>query len=101
MKAIQLHDRFSEEIVGTILTQEHNYNLVCEEWDKYQSIHAVKVCSELNWESHDYSAQIKEKMIENRGGLGTSKCLHVDCSNMQVKTSAYCIQHLYATGARV
>ena len=36
MKAIQLHDRFSEEIIGTILTQEHNYNLVCEKWDKYQ-----------------------------------------------------------------
>ena len=36
MKAIQLYDKFSEEIVGTILTQEHNYNLVCEEWDKYQ-----------------------------------------------------------------
>ncbi|PSJ48303.1 metal-binding protein [Zobellella taiwanensis] len=73
---------------------------VVEEWDKYQSIHAVKIGSELNWESFDYSSQIKEKMIENRGGLGTSRCLHVGCSNMQVKTSAYCIQHLYASGAR-
>ena len=36
MKAIQLYDKFSEEIVGTILTQEHNYNLVCEKWDIYQ-----------------------------------------------------------------
>lgn len=36
MKVIQLYDKFSEEIVGTILTQEHNYDLVCEKWDIYQ-----------------------------------------------------------------
>lgn len=73
---------------------------VVEEWDKYQSIHAAKIGSELNWESFNYQAQIKEKMIENRGGLSESKCLHAGCSNKQVKTSFYCVHHLYETGAR-
>lgn len=36
MKAIQLHDKYTEEIVGTVLTQEHNYDLICEKWDEYQ-----------------------------------------------------------------
>lgn len=36
MKAIQLHDKYTEDIIGTVLTQEHNYDLVCEKWDKYQ-----------------------------------------------------------------
>lgn len=43
MKAIQLHDKYSKEIVGTVLTQdynvftqEYNYDLVCERWDEYQ-----------------------------------------------------------------
>ena len=36
MKAVQLHDKFSEEIIGTVLIQDHNYDLVCEKWDKYQ-----------------------------------------------------------------
>ena len=36
MKAVQLHDKFSEEIIGTVLIQEHNYDLVCEKWDKFQ-----------------------------------------------------------------
>jgi hypothetical protein len=73
---------------------------VVEEWDKYQAVHAVKISSDLNWESFDYSQQIKEKMIENRGGLGTNRCVHAGCSNMQVKASAYCIHHLYETGER-
>lgn len=73
---------------------------IVEEWDKYQAIHAVKIDSETNWGNFNYQNQIKEKIIKNRGGLSESKCLHVGCSNMQVKKSFYCIHHLYETGSR-
>lgn len=33
---IQLHDKFSEEMIGTVLTANNNYELVCNKWDKYQ-----------------------------------------------------------------
>lgn len=39
MKAIQLHDKYTEEIIGTVLTQDHLYDDVCKAWDKYQKYH--------------------------------------------------------------
>ena len=68
--------------------------------DKYQTVYAVKIASKADWEHFDSKALIKARMIENRGGLADEKCMWAKCNNPQVKKSAYCVDHLYATGAR-
>ena len=55
MKAVQLHDKFSEEIVGTVLTQDHNYDLICEKWDKFQENFNSE--SEENFDIYDFVNQ--------------------------------------------
>ena len=55
MKAIQLYDKFSEEIVGTVLTQDHNYELVCEKWDKFQE--SFNSESEEDFDIYDFVNQ--------------------------------------------
>ena len=71
-----------------------------DEWDKYQTLYAVKVPEKEGWGNFDSVSLIKEKMISNRGGLTETKCMWAGCNKMQVKGSAYCINHLYETGAR-
>lgn len=40
MKAIQLHDKYSEEIIGTVLVKDHiDFGVICDAWDKYQENH--------------------------------------------------------------
>lgn len=37
MKAITLHDKFDEDIIGTVLLNENvNFDDVCTAWDLYQ-----------------------------------------------------------------
>ena len=37
MKAIQLHDKFNEEIIGTVLLKENvDFTTITNRWDKYQ-----------------------------------------------------------------
>lgn len=71
-----------------------------DEWDKYQTCYAVKVPSRDNWESCDSKLLIKNQMVENRGGYTHDLCIWSGCSLKQVKGSAYCVNHLYSTGAR-
>lgn len=71
-----------------------------DEWDKYQELYAFKLQSAEGWEEYDSAALVKDKIIENRGGLEEAKCLMAGCSEKQVKGSAYCAHHLYETGAR-
>lgn len=69
-------------------------------YDKYQTVYAVKIPSKSDWEQFDSEARIKARMIENRGGLADKKCMWAKCKNRQVRGSAYCVDHLYASGAR-
>ncbi len=71
-----------------------------DEWDKFQTLYAVKIPEKEGWQDFDNVSLIKDKMISNRGGLTETKCMWADCNNIQVKGSAYCINHLYETGAR-
>lgn len=71
-----------------------------DEWDKYHTLYACKLSSPDGWESADVEALIKERMIENHGGLDTSLCLAKDCQRHALKTRAYCVDHFYETGAR-
>jgi len=40
-----------------------------DERDKYQTCYAVKIPSSENWEAFDSETLIKEKIVQNRGGL--------------------------------
>jgi hypothetical protein len=71
-----------------------------DEWDKYQTCYAVKIPSQDNWESFDSESLIKDQIAVNRGGLTNEPCMWSGCNLKQVKGSAYCVNHLYSTGAR-
>ncbi|MBG13737.1 MAG: metal-binding protein [Thalassobium sp.] len=69
-----------------------------DEWDKYQTCYAVKVPSPEGWREFDGERLIKERMMENRGGLASKVCMRSGCEEKQVNGSAYCVNHLYAGG---
>lgn len=71
-----------------------------DEWDKYQNCYAVKLPTKEGWQQFDSESLIKEKMLENRGGVTNQNCIWANCNLNQVKGSAYCINHLWQTGAR-
>ncbi|NVK88869.1 MAG: metal-binding protein [Gammaproteobacteria bacterium] len=71
-----------------------------DEWDKYQDLYAFKLQSAEGWEEFDSVELIKNKIIENRGGLETASCLMAGCVDKQVKGSAYCAHNLYESGTR-
>lgn len=71
-----------------------------DEWDKYQALYALKISDRMAWKEVDAIALIKEKMIKSRGGLAKAECMWQSCANKAVMGSAYCVDHLYETGAR-
>lgn len=79
---------------------ECNTHWVIDEWDKYSFQVAVKIDSSENWNENQFLTERKSLLLTSRNGLGNSKCLWVDCNETQVKGSAYCIDHLWNTGAR-
>lgn len=70
-----------------------------DEWDKYQTSYAAKISSQADWREVDLTRQVKELMVQNRGGLESFKCIK-NCEKSAVKGSVYCVDHLYETGAR-
>ena len=71
-----------------------------DEWDKYQPQYAVKLPGIENWKAFDAVPLIKQKIIENRGGVLEKSCMWRNCEEKQVNGSAFCVNHLYETGAR-
>ena len=69
-------------------------------WDKGQERFVVKIENIKVWEIYDASSLIKDLIIKNRGGLTNQKCIWANCENRKVKGVAYCIDHLYESGAR-
>lgn len=70
-----------------------------DEYDKYQTQLAMKVSNAPDWDTDD-TIERKAYLLASRGGLGTDVCGWIDCPNTQLRGSAYCVDHLYATGAR-
>lgn len=71
-----------------------------DEWDKYQTLYALKIAHQEFWESADATSLVKDRMVQNRGGLSDDKCMWQHCKLKAVRGSAYCVNHLYDTGAR-
>jgi hypothetical protein len=67
--------------------------------DKYQVRLAMKVATIDGWDTESTDLR-KEFLLQSHGGLGTAPCGWIGCENIQVKGSAYCVDHLFATGAR-
>ncbi len=69
-----------------------------DEWDKYQTLYAVKISSQEKWEEFDSQSLIEEKIIKNRGGIEKAGCMKANCNINQVKGSAFCAKHMYESG---
>lgn len=49
MEAIQLYDKYTEEIVGTVLLKEGvDFDQITEAWDEYQETHNMNTMNEPN-----------------------------------------------------
>lgn len=70
-----------------------------DEWDKYQIQLAVKVADAEGWNASDKALR-KAYLAQSRGGNAAAKCMWNGCEKNQLIGSAYCVDHLYATGAR-
>jgi len=53
-----------------------------------------------DWVSVEFVDVEKELLLQCRGGVTEEKCAWIGCGKKKVKGVAYCIDHLYATGAR-
>ena len=71
-----------------------------DEWDKYQWQVAFRVRAEEDWAGVDREPQRKQLLLKSRGGTTAERCIWAGWPNSRVSGVAYCVEHLYATGAR-
>ncbi len=70
-------------------------------WDKYQVQFAFKIDDIEGWEEFDNLELQKKFLLESRGGTESSgQCAMKNCVALPVKNIAFCLEHLYETGAR-
>lgn len=70
-----------------------------DEWDKYSWQVAARVTDIEGWYMAT-EAQRKRLLLDSRGGEDSTNCIWLGCGRRRVKGVSYCIDHLYATGAR-
>jgi hypothetical protein len=69
--------------------------------DKYQERFAWKVGDfRPDWATCDFTETEKKLLLQSRGGETKEKCVWLGCTKQRVNGVAYCVDHLYATGAR-
>jgi hypothetical protein len=69
--------------------------------DKYQERFVWKIGSfRGDWATVEFVEKQKALLLEQRGGEVDEPCVWLGCEKKRVKGVAYCIDHLYATGAR-
>jgi len=71
------------------------------EWDKYQTQLATKIppSERTSWQAPNIEAE-KAFLIKSRGGLTSEPCAWAHCNKPHVVGVAFCVDHLYETGAR-
>lgn len=69
-----------------------------DEWDKYAWQVASRVRSRDKWSCASV-AQRKELLVDERGGTTETPCICAGCDSSRVVGVAYCIDHLWETGA--
>jgi hypothetical protein len=69
--------------------------------DKFQQQFAWKVGDfREDWATVEFVDEQKALLLQRRGGETDEKCVWMSCEKKRVKGMAFCIDHLYATGAR-
>jgi len=68
--------------------------------DRLQVRFVLKIPKIELWQEFDQTNLTKSKLLDYRGGMSNNICIWEGCSKNQVKGVVYCIDHLYATGAR-
>lgn len=69
--------------------------------DKGEGRYAWKVGAfRPDWAVPDFPELEKALLLQRRGGETAEKCAWLGCERRKVRGVAYCIDHLYATGAR-
>ncbi len=69
--------------------------------DKYQDRFAWKVGAfRDDWADVEFPDKEKALLFQRRGGETDEECMWLGCHRKKVKGVAFCIDHLYATGAR-
>lgn len=71
-----------------------------DNWDKYQTQFAIKLAGPDGWKEFDSVPLQKQFLTRSRGGVTDEGCMWVSCNGKRVIGVAYCVDHLYATGAR-
>jgi hypothetical protein len=72
---------------------------VVDEWDKYGHQVASRLRERGRWDEESEEER-KSLLLKSRGGITTEECAWMGCAKKKVRGVAYCIDHLYATGAR-
>ena len=71
-----------------------------EEWDKYSHQVIIRVADKDAWQDQDTVGIGKQLLLKSRGGLTEEECIWKGCHHKRVKDVAYCLDHLWDTGAR-
>jgi|SRR5215475_4938836 len=70
-------------------------------WDKYQHQVVASIDDRAHWESEaDSVDRRKALLLRARGGTGDGECAWVGCHGTRVRGVAYCVDHLWNSGAR-
>lgn len=68
--------------------------------DYPHSEYAVKIPSRDGWQSFDTAPARKQLLLRTRGGTTDEHCIWAGCEQPRVRGVVYCLDHLYANGAR-
>jgi hypothetical protein len=71
-----------------------------DEWDKYCDQVVSRVTTRENWSKDESEQKRKELLRKSRGGEEVGECIWAGCHKPRIKGVVYCLDHLYATGAR-
>jgi hypothetical protein len=71
-----------------------------DEWDKYTWQVVSRVNDKNNWSTEERTEERKQLLLNSRGGTTEEECMWSNCKGKRVKNVAYCIDHLWNTGAR-
>lgn len=71
-----------------------------DERDKYQEQIVTRVRDRTEWNEEDTTDVRKQLLLRSRGGVGETECIWAECHDKAVTGVAYCLNHLWKTGAR-
>lgn len=63
--------------------------------------YAIQLETDAHWQQYDDSGLVKAHMLKNRGGFADRVCRLDACQDHAINGSAYCLDHLYQSGARL